>query len=558
MLRLVLLCSGTTIVAVLAQSSLGCFQITQQPSNAVALPSAMPELCQSKCGPNQLAVIAPLPSNQWSFQCACLSSASSVNAIDTSLCSLRCPGAPIPTQAPYCGGYIRGGVIAWSGYGVMPTVNPPPPPPPPPVVVVVPQPEKQPNPIDPIASAVVIAVQDDSSSQQQQQPPQQISVQPTSSLNQSFIASPQPQQQKQPIVPAPVAIAPPSSDPSSSAAAASSSSNNTFMISGVVGAVVVLTVGFAVVRSRRRRSVSQEYSMKEEHPTPKTASTAVAATTVSSLPSYGGGLRENEKESDDGVETVVAYYYPSLRNTTTTNSFPPPPKLDSLFKSSSSSSPSSSSSSPSLHRHHQPQQHQHSEGTVESAVPIATPPMPLRKSMFESGGGSGGGRYCNNGAVILDTEFPSFRSGGGSSGGDNGASRSSTDSGINTTLKESSALGAMPESLSCALSVPPPAPPLTNLMELPSKPVVAAAVATPLWMTRFSGGDKWGGRNSIRLSTTQSMRSSGNSFFGSGKTGSRSSSGGGARDSNLSRTASSLFMQTFAQNVTVESEFDES
>ncbi|KAJ3229064.1 hypothetical protein HDU81_005679 [Chytriomyces hyalinus] len=100
----------------------GCYLLATIPSTSFKSDSMVPELCTQQCGPSQLALIAPTVENIWDFYCACVSS---VPAVAASIeCTVKCPGADIPSQAPPCGGSVNG-QISWSAYGNLAPSPPP-------------------------------------------------------------------------------------------------------------------------------------------------------------------------------------------------------------------------------------------------------------------------------------------------------------------------------------------------------------------------------------------------------------------------------------------------
>ncbi|KAI8610390.1 hypothetical protein BC830DRAFT_1172737 [Chytriomyces sp. MP71] len=101
--------------------SAGCFSLAATPVTASVLWSAIPSDCLKRCSSAlPVALLAPLPSDSWTFNCAC------VAALPASLsteCNLSCPGAPDPASAPLCGGggYDGSGPmtsapVVWSAY----------------------------------------------------------------------------------------------------------------------------------------------------------------------------------------------------------------------------------------------------------------------------------------------------------------------------------------------------------------------------------------------------------------------------------------------------------
>ncbi|KAJ3021522.1 UNVERIFIED_CONTAM: hypothetical protein HDU68_009589 [Siphonaria sp. JEL0065] len=217
-------------IGLAAAQSLGCFQISSAPSNVATMWSAMPSQCASKCGSNRLAVLAPYPNDEWTFQCGCMDSFNTLTSVSPSLCSLRCLGAPIPSQAPYCGGFSAGNpsVVVWSVYGSLPAPSPTVQSQSPPT-----SPPQQPVfDVNPVVAIALPQVADSSPIQSQSVP------HATGSVLAAAIPAPPPISPKSGTEPIPVS---------------SAQGNNSFLISGVVGAVVVLTVGFAAIAQRRRK-----------------------------------------------------------------------------------------------------------------------------------------------------------------------------------------------------------------------------------------------------------------------------------------------------------------
>ncbi|KAI8839158.1 hypothetical protein BJ741DRAFT_600118 [Chytriomyces cf. hyalinus JEL632] len=230
----------------------GCYLL---PSNQLSLfnsDSMVPEMCTQKCG-SQLALIAPTQESIWNFHCACASTTPASTAPIP--CSVKCPGAPIPSQAPPCGGSFNG-QISWSAYGNLPAA------------LVAPQEpvvENPPRSVEPSSPPAVVT--------SAQPPPAVESQQPGSASSSSSSVSVQPSKpsalpsttsstSESPISAArngSVPIAPPSNQGDSGITSEKNVGLNSvgLIAGGFVAGVVVLAVGFTVIAQRRKRPYKQ-------------------------------------------------------------------------------------------------------------------------------------------------------------------------------------------------------------------------------------------------------------------------------------------------------------
>ncbi|KAJ3223604.1 hypothetical protein HDU81_009065 [Chytriomyces hyalinus] len=241
----------------------GCYLLPTNQQSIFNSDSMVPEMCTQKCGPSQLALIAPTVESIWNFHCAC---ASVTPASKSSIaCSVKCPGAAIPSQAPPCGGSFNG-QISWSAYGNVPDA------------LVAPDPVVE----SPAASA---------KSQEPPSPPAVTSAQPvptvesqqpesTSSPTSSAIVV---QPSKASALPSTtfatienpisaarngsVAIAPPTSQGDSGITSEKNTGLNSvgLIAGGFVAGVVVLAVGFTVVVQRRKGTPTKQNTARNQY-----------------------------------------------------------------------------------------------------------------------------------------------------------------------------------------------------------------------------------------------------------------------------------------------------
>ncbi|TPX76364.1 hypothetical protein CcCBS67573_g02362 [Chytriomyces confervae] len=243
----------------------GCYLLPPSQQSVFNSDSMVPEMCTQKCGPSQLALIAPTLESIWNFHCAC---ASATPASRASIpCSVKCPGAPIPSQAPPCGGSFNG-QISWSAYGNLPpalVVAPDP------VVVENPQPSAKSE--DPSSPPAVTSAQPASVIESQQpvstsSSSSSVSVQPlkpssafpstTFSASESSISA----AARNGSVP----IAPPSYQGDGGITSEKNAGLNSvgLIAGGFVAGVVVLAVGFTVIAQRRRKQRPYKQNTAQE------------------------------------------------------------------------------------------------------------------------------------------------------------------------------------------------------------------------------------------------------------------------------------------------------
>ncbi|KAJ3246835.1 hypothetical protein HDU78_006142 [Chytriomyces hyalinus] len=243
----------------------GCYLLPPSQQSVFNSGSMVPEMCTQKCGPSQLALIAPTLESIWNFHCAC---ASATPASAASIpCSVKCPGAPIPSQAPPCGGSFNG-QISWSAYGNLPPALVAPDP----VVENPPPSAKSEEPSSP--PAVTSAQQPPSAIESQQpvstsSPSSSVSVQPLkpssafSSTTFSASESPTSAAARNGSVP----IAPPSNQGDGGITSEKNAGLNSvgLIAGGFVAGVVVLAVGFTVVAQRRRKRPFKQNTAREPY-----------------------------------------------------------------------------------------------------------------------------------------------------------------------------------------------------------------------------------------------------------------------------------------------------
>ncbi|KAJ3017817.1 UNVERIFIED_CONTAM: hypothetical protein HDU68_011455 [Siphonaria sp. JEL0065] len=306
--RVVVLAALLTAVDVAqALTSAGCYSINYRPDIVVETTRLIPEDCANWCGKSAFAMIAPTPSNSFSYYCACANTKPST-VYNSNSCNFGCPGSN-SWFPPVCGGYDNwAGYIAWSVYatGVVPAPAPVPvkttaKTAPPPVVkttailpaVPSPSPGGGSGPIPivpaPIPTETIVDTSDNSGVSKSWLD----GVEPSSNNNTNSASSTS-GDSKGIALPAGGPIQRPQTNtPNTSTIEPPSQQNLSYIIGGISVGLVVLAVGFAVVSRRRHQSSPAKTTQEDEDfvdfygkMTPQPVSDSRLSTSTSVIESY--------------------------------------------------------------------------------------------------------------------------------------------------------------------------------------------------------------------------------------------------------------------------------